>query len=157
MERGFKSLKDSVKNDMSSIDPALPLSQEFSNLEYITMSFEAGINGNYEQFYFVNTHQSEQPPRVVLTIKEQQRVEFVFEPEATIGIKNSTLYYNPTHVTKIDVESLPCKFSKDGMHKWQEKYAFTNLIIVTCADCGHARFLGSDDLIARWKKEGFIA
>lgn len=141
---------------MSIIDPALPMAQEFSRLEYITMSFEPGINKNYEAFYFVNTSQGEQPPRVVLTIPEQQRVEFVFKPEATIGIKNFTLYYNPIHVTNITVESLPCTISKDGMHQWQEKHAFTNLIIVRCVNCGHTRFLCSDKLIKRWKEDGTI-
>lgn len=141
---------------MSVIDPALPASQEFSRLEYLTMSFEPGINGNYESFYFVNTHQSEQPPRIVVTLEKQQRVEFVFGPEATIGIKNFTLYYNPTHVRRINMESLPCKISEDGMHQWQQKFDFTKLIIVTCINCGHTRFLGSDDLIERWKRDGVI-
>lgn len=141
---------------LSVIDPALPASQEFSRLEYLTMSFEEGSNRNYELFYVVNTHQSEQPPRVVLTVKEQQRVEFVFGPTATIGIKNFTLYYNPNHVIDVNIESLPCKFSKDGMHQWQEKQNLTKLIILSCTNCGHTRLLGSDDLIERWKKDGTI-
>lgn len=80
----------------------------------------------------------------------------MFGLEATIGIKNFTLYYNPTHVIKINVESLPCAVSKDGMHQWQEKQAFTNLIIVSCVNCGHIRLLGSDELIEQWKKDGVI-
>lgn len=120
------------------------------------MSFEEGSNRNYELFCVVNPHQSEQPPRVVLTIKEQQRLEFVFGSTATIGIKNFTLCHNSTHVIDMNIESLPCKFSEDGMHQWQEKQNFTKLVVLSCVNCGHTRLLGSDDLIERWKKDGVI-
>lgn len=138
------------------IDPALPEFIEFSKMDYIAMSLEEAKNKNYEAFFFVNTTKSEQP-RVILTTPTEQKIEILFGPTATIGIKEFKLYYNPTNVVNVNIESIPCKSSQDGKHQWQEKFSATNLKVLRCINCGHVRFLASPQLIKQWEEGGFIS
>lgn len=137
------------------MDPALPEYVEFSKMEYVAPSFQEARHRNYELYFFVNTTEDEQP-RVIFISTTNQKVELLFAPTATIGIKDFKLYYNPHDLNKV-IEICSSESAQDRKHQWQEKFRFTNLVGLMCINCNHMKFLATPEIIKQWTDNGSIS